>query len=227
MIDSSLDLSFGELGFAIAEQLISYAECDAIIAELGNLALAKIGSRVLLKQLWCSELAIKLRNSLQLKSYLLPNQVAIQCTYFEKSIDKNWLVPFHQDLSIPVAEKINHPKLKLWSVKEDTVFVQPPEEILDQLTAVRLHLDENELNDGSLKVIPSSHQSGKLEILSPLKEKDGNSVICSVPKGGVLIMKPLLLHSSSKSFAKNKRRVLHFLFAPSNLPFGLRWQYYV
>ena len=63
--------------------------------------------------------------------------VAVQCTYFEKSADRNWLVPIHQDLAIPVARRVEHPALRGWSHKEGSLFVQPPADVLAQLVAVR------------------------------------------------------------------------------------------
>jgi hypothetical protein len=38
-----------------------------------------------------------------------------------------------------------------------------------------------------------------------------------------MLMRPLLLHASSKILANNPRRVLHFVFAPAIPPDGLRW----
>lgn len=38
-----------------------------------------------------------------------------------------------------------------------------------------------------------------------------------------MVMKPLLLHASHKVFVDRPRRVLHFVYGPSNLPHGLRW----
>jgi hypothetical protein len=46
---------------------------------------------------------------------------------------------------------------------------------------------------------------------------------CIGLRGGVLVMRPLLLHSSSKTRVQSRRRVLHFLFGPSELTCGLRW----
>jgi len=37
-------------------------------------------------------------------------------------------------------------------------------------------------------------------------------------------MRPLLLHASSKGTGTSRRRVLHFLFGPRDLPLGLQWQ---
>jgi hypothetical protein len=45
----------------------------------------------------------------------------------------------------------------------------------------------------------------------------------SVPKGGAMIMRPLLLHASSKSSVGLPRRVLHFVYGPAALPEGLCW----
>ncbi len=38
---------------------------------------------------------------------------------------------------------------------------------------------------------------------------------CLVPKGGVLAMSPLLIHSSSKALLDLPRRILHFEYASS------------
>jgi hypothetical protein len=38
-----------------------------------------------------------------------------------------------------------------------------------------------------------------------------------------MAMRPLLLHASSKATGSSRRRVLHFLFGPPALPFGLEW----
>lgn len=39
-----------------------------------------------------------------------------------------------------------------------------------------------------------------------------------------LVMRPLLLHASSKAPGAGLRRVLHFLFAPARASHDLRWQ---
>lgn len=68
-----------------------------------------------------------------LSSLVPAEHIATQCTYFEKSAARNWLVAMHQDLSIPVAERATHPTLLGWSEKEGTLYVQPPTELLEQL----------------------------------------------------------------------------------------------
>ena len=83
---------------------------------------------------------------------LLPQEaVAVQCTLFDKSTDKNWLVALHQDLSIPVRERILNPECAGWSVKEGVVYVQPPVAVLESLLAVRVHLDDCGPESGPLR----------------------------------------------------------------------------
>ena len=50
-------------------------------------------------------------------------------------------------------------------------------------------------------------------ILSRLRRRE--PVSCLVPRGGVLAMRPLLIHSSSKARTDATRRVLHIEYADS------------
>lgn len=182
------------------------------------------GNRCLLRQAWCADLARRLAADAAIAPLLPSAAVAVQCTYFEKSAQRNWLVALHQDLSMPVAERIEDPALGPWSSKDGQWFVQPPLAVLEALVAVRLHLDECRLDQGALRVVPGSHTGG---IVAPdaalaLRERLGE-VPCPVEAGGAFVMKPLLLHASSKSRAAGRRRVLHFLYGPPTLPLGLRW----
>jgi hypothetical protein len=99
------------------------------------------GTRCLLSQSWCGSLAQRLRKHSFLSRLVPAEFVAVQCAYFEKSASCNGLVPFHQDLSIPVAERVCDPALRGWSEKEGALFVQAPVGILEQLVALRVHLD--------------------------------------------------------------------------------------
>jgi ectoine hydroxylase-related dioxygenase (phytanoyl-CoA dioxygenase family) len=151
--------------------------------------------------------------------------VAVQCTYFEKSSARNWLVPLHQDLSIPVAERVDECGWSGWSEKEGVVFVQAPVEVLEQLVAVRLHLDRCGSSDGPLRVVPGSHSHGVLAPAATVAVRDAvGECLCEAEVGTALVMRPLLLHASSKSLGTGRRRVLHFLYGSRSLPHGLRWQ---
>lgn len=149
---------------------------------------------------------------------------AVQCTWFEKSAERNWLVTIHQDLSIPVAVRVDHPALSGWSQKEGIQFVRAPLEVLEKLVAVRIHLDPCGIDDGPLRVVPGSHVQGILSDEQALALRlAGGETVCVAPAGAALVMRPLLLHASSKGSGASARRVLHFVFGPRELPHGLAW----
>ncbi|MBT9513211.1 MAG: phytanoyl-CoA dioxygenase family protein [Acidovorax sp.] len=222
-------------GFVLLPDVLAPAECQnlAALANAENPATATHpptrgassgGTRCLLAQAWCTTLAQRLLRHPVLSSLLPAQAVAVQCTYFEKTAARNWLVPLHQDLSIPVAARVSNPGLRGWTDKEGGLFVQPPADTLALLVAVRLHLDPCQADDGPLRVVPGTHRSG---VLAPgharaLRDAQGE-VFCLASAGTALVMHPLLLHASSKSTGGGRRRVLHFVFGPPVLPGGLRW----
>lgn len=216
-------------GFLLIPQLLPPERC-ATLSELVQLPIThsetqKVGSRCLLNAPWCQQLAQELRTHPALCGVLSDNAVAVQCTYFEKSLARNWIVPVHQDLSIPVLEKIEHPALSGWTEKEGQCFVHAPEEVLPQLLAVRVHLDCCYLEDGAVRVYAGSHRLGRIEAAAATHAKSAFAEIaCTGDIGSALVMHPLTLHASSKASRTSRRRVLHFLFAPAELPFGLRWK---
>lgn len=142
-----------------------------------------------------------------------------------KSPDHNWLVSIHQDLSIPVAERVQSSACTGWSEKEGEVFVQPPVRVLETVLAVRLHLDDCDESNGALRVVPGSHRFGRISSAkaSQLRDRLGEETV-RVLKGRAMLMRPLLLHASSKVVSDAPRRVLHFVFGPRSLPEGLRWR---
>ena len=171
------------------------------------------------------DLAVNLRRHPGVAEIVPPRWVAVQCTLFEKSPRKNWLVSLHQDLSIPVRERASNCELSGWSCKDGVLFVQPPPRILESLVALRVHLDDCGPQTGALRVVPGSHRFGRLDgtRASALREEYGE-VMPTVSRGGVLAMRPLLLHASSKATVPSLRRVLHFVFGPPTLPLGLAWR---
>lgn len=186
-----------------------------------------VGSRCLLPLEWCAQLAKRLQLAPEVSELVPADYAAVQCTYFEKSTERNWLVLVHQDLSIPVAARVADPALGGWSEKEGFLFVQAPLEILEQLVAVRLHLDSCSLDDGPLRVVPGSHLLGCIAPEAAVEARQRAEVACPSEQGGVLAIRPLLLHASSKSKGTSRRRVLHFVYGPRLLKYGLKWQHAV
>lgn len=199
------------------------AACEAIATRLADFEGAA-GSRDLLERDWCGQLSQQLATQLTAVGLLPLGHRAIQCNFFDKSADLNWLVALHQDLSVPVAERADAAGWSAWSVKQGQMFGQAPRALLEELVAVRLHLDACGVDDGPLRVVAGSHRSG---VMSPEAARERRDIhgetSCTVERGGVLLMRPLLLHASSKSISGLHRRVLHFVYGPSEPGARLRW----
>jgi ectoine hydroxylase-related dioxygenase (phytanoyl-CoA dioxygenase family) len=217
--------AFQRDGFVVIPTVLGESQCDVIAESIDSFASDSPGTRSLLARDWCRALVAALRAHLTVGALIPVGHVAVQCTYFEKSVDNNWLVPVHQDLSIPVRARVEHPALRGWSEKEGALFVQPPAQLLETLVAVRIHLDPCLETDGPLQFVPATHTFGRIdgEEASRLKQA-GPVVACTLERGGALVMRPLALHASSKATGTSRRRVLHFVFGPPVLPYGLQWE---
>ena len=219
---------FSELGFAVLPDVLPVAEAERLTALLPPLNTRGRSSRTLLTAQWCHDLARLLQLHPVIALLLPERSVAVQCTLFSKSPEANWLVALHQDLSIPVSARVSSPECTGWSEKEGEIFVQPPLVILESLLAVRVHLDPCPSEAGALRVVPGSHRRGRLggAEAAKMRAAQGETIV-SVTQGGALLMRPLLLHASSKAAQDTTRRVLHFVFGPRELPCGLQWAFAV
>ena len=108
-----------------------------------------------------------------------------------------------------------------WSTKAGVPHVQSPASIMAKMLAIRLHLDESNEDNGPLRVIPGSHKAGRLAAEEVAAWRERPSVICTVPKGGAILMRPLLVHASSSCSKPEPPRVIHLEFAADELPDGL------
>lgn len=204
--------------------VLSPMQCEAAAGQIELNKPGAGGSRKLLQEEWCRDMARQLRTNPALAHIIGPDLVAVQCTYFEKSATRNWLVPLHQDVSIPVAARVDDASLSGWSCKEGAWYVRAPLPVLEKLIAVRVHLDPCGPDDGPLRVVPGSHLHAVVSDAAAVALRDDiGEVTCLVPQGAVLVMRPLLLHASSKGGGAGRRRVLHFVFGPRALPAPLEW----
>ena len=215
---------FDENGYAIIDAVLDAEQCEAVANRVSAAGLGRAGSRNLLRDACCAELALCLKSFAEIAEHLPATAVAVQCTLFDKTPARNWLVALHQDLSIPVRERVTHPDCTGWSEKEGVLFVQPLLSLLESLVAVRVHLDECGPGAGPLRVLPRSHRHGRLSKSEARHQQQTKGEFeCLAKRGDALLMRPLLLHASSKAAAPSRRRVLHFLFGPAELPHALRW----
>lgn len=146
----------------------------------------------------------------------------VKSIYFDKPETSNWYVAYHQDLTISVDQKIQLEGFGPWTTKQNQFAVQPPLDILENIYTIRIHLDDTDENNGALKVVPGSHAKGiyRPETIDWTIETEE---ICNVEKGGIMIMKPLILHGSNRTTNGKRRRVVHIEFSEWELPGGLNW----
>jgi ectoine hydroxylase-related dioxygenase (phytanoyl-CoA dioxygenase family) len=133
-----------------------------------------------------------------------------RATVFDKSPEANWLVVWHQDTALPLSARHDADGWGPWSKKAGVLYAHAPASALEKIVALRVHLDDSTAENGPLRVIPGSHTLGVLSDarIKALVAREG-SLECNVGRGGVMAMRPLLVHASSKSAGPARRRVLH------------------
>ncbi len=148
------------------------------------------------------------------KDVLGPAAIPFRWTLFDKSLTANWLVVWHQDTALPLHQRVESSGWGPWSIKDGVNYSHAPSAALEQVLALRLHLDDSAEDNGSLRVLTCTQTLGVLtdEQIHDLS-LGSKCVDCLVEAGGVLAMRPLVLHASSKSRSGRPRRVLHFEYA--------------
>ncbi len=150
-------------------------------------------------------------------SLLGPDACVVRSILFDKTAESNWLVPWHRDETIAVAERIETPGFGPWSVKDGTPHVSSPRDVLDHMVTIRLHLDDCPADNGALRAMPGSHDDNAME------PDEARAVVCEAMAGDAVIMKPRILHASAKAVHPTRRRVLHLECAAIGLPHKLQW----
>jgi ectoine hydroxylase-related dioxygenase (phytanoyl-CoA dioxygenase family) len=148
---------------------------------------------------------------------------AVRGTLFDKNPDANWSLFWHQDSIITVHEKRDVPGFTKWSQKAGVWHVEPPHHVFERMLTLRLHIDDCTSDNGPLRVLAGSHRNGWLDEQIDEWKRTRQEVVCTVAAGGVVVMRPLLLHASSAADSPSHRRVLHIEYAADDLPGGLEW----
>jgi hypothetical protein len=157
-----------------------------------------------------------------LEAVLSPDFGLVRTLYFDKPPDRTWALPWHKDLTIAVRD--NHRPSTLFgkpTVKAGVPHVEAPEQVLEAMVTLRIHLDEVTEENGPLLVVPGSQRTGKA---LQLGDKTPRTLLAK--RGEVLMIRPLVAHSSVRSHPKTRshRRILHLEFAASpELPDGYCW----
>ena len=216
--------TLAEDGFEIAASVLSPAEVEQLCEALGPLEMAP-GHRNLAQNVPAvAELARSAKIAALLKDRLGKECFPVRSVFFDKTPEVNWLVPWHQDLSIAVKERREAPGYGPWSVKEGVPHVHAPVHILETMVTLRLHLDDCDESNGAIRVLAGSHRHGRLGTadIAALKPQC-KEICCSARAGDALLMRPLLVHASAEAWAEKHRRVIHLEYATSPLDHGLEW----
>jgi hypothetical protein len=209
-------------GFAIVSSVISAGERQALIDVLGPLSAA--GRRGLLAEPAVTSWARSSHVLDLVRPHLAAEPFPVRAIYFDKCSETNWVVPWHQDVMLAVRSRADISGFGSWSTKNGIPHVQPPVEFLQQMLTVRLHFDHTDDSNGALRVLPGSHCLGRL-CAARIEEvrREQPEILCEAFPGDVLLMRPMLLHASSRSTSARHRRVLHIEYAGFSLPHGLEW----
>ncbi|MCW1921545.1 phytanoyl-CoA dioxygenase family protein [Luteolibacter arcticus] len=171
------------------------------------------GTRCLLDLPPVQAAALAMKRRLIATGILPATAVAIQAIAFDKTPDTNWKVAWHQDLMFPFADKVSSPGYELPSCKSGVHYARPPLEVLEDLLAVRLHLDDCGESNGPRRISPGTHRLGNIPSSDAATSASTHGEVpCLALCGEALLMRPLLLHASSQATSPGHRRVLHLVY---------------
>lgn len=148
----------------------------------------------------------------------------VRALLLDKSEEANWQLPWHQDRTIAVVERVEVEGYGPWSVKVGQLHVQPPDELLERMLTLRIQVDPVDVSNGPLSILPGSHRLGRLS--EPQIEELAAGVTaftCHAAIGDVWIYPTLVVYSSAAAEQPRRRRVLQIDYSADDLPGQLRW----
>ncbi|HEY7700406.1 MAG TPA: phytanoyl-CoA dioxygenase family protein [Vicinamibacteria bacterium] len=153
-----------------------------------------------------------------------PGAFCVRALFLDKTPRSNWKVPWHQDATIVVKARAEVTGFGPWTTKAGLQHVAAPPGTLSAMLTLRLHLDDCDEASGAMRVVPSSHQDGRLpqDSIEQFTRYDATAI--PMRRGGLLAMKPLLIRRANASTRPGPRRVIHLDFCARRLPLPLEWR---
>lgn len=149
----------------------------------------------------------------------------VRAVLFDKSLDGNWSLGWHQDRTIAVRERRDVAGFGPWSTKQGICHVEPPFALIQSMITVRIHLDAVDADNAPLHVARGSHLSGRVRVedVEACVAKASRHV-CLAEAGDVWIYRTPILHASDAvKGAARSRRVLQVDYCAQDLPGTLEW----
>lgn len=148
----------------------------------------------------------------------------VRAILFDKTIEANWTVGWHQDRTIAVRERIDVAGFEHWTRKAGAIHVEPPFEFMERMLTFRLHLDPVPSGNAPLLIAAGSQRVGRIseDRIETVVDQCG-SVACLADAGDAWVYRSPILHASNRATKGARRRVLQIEFSADNLPGGLDW----
>jgi len=149
----------------------------------------------------------------------------VRALFFDKPPGRSWSLPWHKDMTIAVRDN-SRPSRHFCkpTTKAGVPHVEAPQWLLERMLTARVHLDDVTDENGPLRVVAASHRSGKEPLDVAAHDPRVRSILVSA--GDVLLIRPLVAHSSgnSREGTWRHRRIVHLEFAPAaRLPDDYDW----
>jgi hypothetical protein len=207
-----------DAGYTITAHVFDRREMVRIREALAeaDLPRTKAGTRHVLRVPEVRALATHSKPVSLAASFVGARPVPFRATLFDKSTASNWLVAWHQDTALPLQRRVDDAAWGPWSVKGGVLHAIAPASALTTVVALRVHLDDSTYANGPLRVLPGTHAGGVLTH-DEIQRLTGvvPPVECVSSAGGIVAMRPLVVHASSKASDDQPRRVLQIEYAAS------------
>ncbi|MCH8617312.1 phytanoyl-CoA dioxygenase family protein [Sphingomonas sp. SM33] len=148
----------------------------------------------------------------------------VRAILFDKTHEANWALPWHQDRTIAVRQRVETEGFLNWNTKSGAVHVEPPFNFIENMLTARIHLDPVPETNAPLLIAPGSHRLGRIPEgnIERVAEQCG-SFACVANAGDVWLYRTAILHASDAVRQPGRRRVLQVDYAAEELPGELRW----
>jgi hypothetical protein len=218
------ELSLLNQGAEVYPGVLSLSEIQALQELCDQHIGAKPGIRLYQSTVVSDVLSSSGKVSSLVHRYLGTLAKPVRAVMFDKSLETNWALGWHQDRTISVRARIEVDGYGPWTVKAGSVHVEPPFSIIRQMITLRLHLDDVDQDNAPLLIAPGSHNIGRIpasEIETTVTQLGSHP--CLAKAGDVWAYSTGILHASDKAARPRRRRVLQVDFSAENLPGGLEW----
>src|SRR6218665_3209883 len=141
-----------ENGFSVVNDIYSFIEIQHILNAIGSVDTSKETFRKTADLFAIRQFFKEVPNVFNLvftpklkeliRQILVDNFFVVKSIYFDKPAASNWYVAYHQDLTISVDKRLELKSFGPWTIKQNQFAVQPPINFLENITTIRIHLDD-------------------------------------------------------------------------------------